>query len=129
MARNDPQINLRIPSELKDLLADAAKSSGRSLNAEVVLRLQQSFLRDKGGSIGKVVFQLDIHGDQDLKFSTVLDAYRYLHKVLGDEASLKYQAFINGKALIEVSEEVKAMPTLFHVVLAPDDDKNLKPMQ
>lgn len=43
MARNDPQVNLRIPAELKASLDSAAANSGRSLTAEIVARLSQSF--------------------------------------------------------------------------------------
>jgi uncharacterized protein (DUF1778 family) len=43
MARSEPQINLRIPAELKDLLDRAAAENKRSLTAEVVGRLEGSF--------------------------------------------------------------------------------------
>lgn len=43
MARSDPQFNLRVPVELKQKVEDAAKESGRSINAEAVYRLEQSF--------------------------------------------------------------------------------------
>lgn len=43
MARNDPQVNFRIPQELKDKLEQAAKDSGRSITAELVTRLERSF--------------------------------------------------------------------------------------
>lgn len=43
MARNDPQFNLRVPAELKIAVEEAAKKSGRSINAEAVYRLEQSF--------------------------------------------------------------------------------------
>ena len=43
MARNDPQINLRIPETLKAALDAAAAETGRSLTAEVVQRLVDSF--------------------------------------------------------------------------------------
>ena len=46
MARTDPQFNLRMPQSLKDQIDEAALRSNRSINAEVVLRLQQSFLND-----------------------------------------------------------------------------------
>ena len=39
----DVQFNLRIPEELKDKVRDAAKESGRSINAEAQYRLEQSF--------------------------------------------------------------------------------------
>ncbi len=39
----DVQFNLRIPEELKDRVKDAAKESGRSINAEAQYRLEQTF--------------------------------------------------------------------------------------
>ncbi|OUY06987.1 Arc family DNA-binding protein [Acinetobacter populi] len=44
MARNDPQFNLRVPVELKQKVEEAAKESGRSINAEAVYRLEESFI-------------------------------------------------------------------------------------
>jgi len=48
MARTDPQFNLRVPQELKQQVEDAAKESGRSINAEAVFRLEQSFRNERG---------------------------------------------------------------------------------
>ncbi|HHP0305470.1 Arc family DNA-binding protein [Acinetobacter baumannii] len=42
MSRADPQINIRVPIELKKEIEHAAIENSRSLNAEVVHRLQQS---------------------------------------------------------------------------------------
>lgn len=39
----DIQFNLRIPAELKDRIAEAAKENNRSINAEAQSRLEQSF--------------------------------------------------------------------------------------
>lgn len=47
MARTDPQINLRVPADLKKKIELIAVENGRSLNAEVVQRLEQSFTQDK----------------------------------------------------------------------------------
>lgn len=46
MARTDPQVNLRIPAELKAEIQEAAIENGRSLNAEIVARLQDSLLSE-----------------------------------------------------------------------------------
>ncbi|MEQ1105218.1 Arc family DNA-binding protein [Acinetobacter ursingii] len=46
MARNDPQVNFRIPSELKDKLDNAAKENGRTLTAELITRLEMTFEQD-----------------------------------------------------------------------------------
>lgn len=39
----DPRHNLRLPSELKKKLAHSAVDSGRSMNAEILARLEASF--------------------------------------------------------------------------------------
>ena len=43
MARNDPQMNLRVPMELKERIEKAALDNGRTITAEAVYRLEQSF--------------------------------------------------------------------------------------
>ncbi|EMP7218005.1 Arc family DNA-binding protein [Pseudomonas aeruginosa] len=44
MSREDPQFKLRMPAELRARAEQAANASGRSLNAELVARLETSFL-------------------------------------------------------------------------------------
>lgn len=39
----DPSYPLRMPKDLRALLEEAAATSGRSVNAEIVARLRQSF--------------------------------------------------------------------------------------
>ena len=43
---DDVQFNLRIPSELKQQIVDAAKKNSRSINAEAQLRLERTFELD-----------------------------------------------------------------------------------
>lgn len=43
MARSDPQVNIRMPLDLKEQLEAVLGETGRSLNAEIVKRLQDSF--------------------------------------------------------------------------------------
>ncbi|RUM18712.1 Arc family DNA-binding protein [Rhizobium phaseoli] len=43
MGREDPQLKLRLPEEMKDKITEAAKTMGRSVNAEIVARLTESF--------------------------------------------------------------------------------------
>lgn len=65
MARSDPQLNIRIPEELKQSLESAAKASGRSLTQEMIFRLQQS-LDPQGATVHMsaplVYLLLDSHG-------------------------------------------------------------------
>ena len=39
--------NLRIPAELKQIVSDAARINGRSINAEAQHRLEESFVSSK----------------------------------------------------------------------------------
>ena len=43
MSRTDPQFKLRMPTALRAQVEQAAKDARRSLNAEIVLRLEASF--------------------------------------------------------------------------------------
>lgn len=43
MAQTDPQYKLRMPADLKAQIEEAAKRSGRTMNAEIVMRLKASF--------------------------------------------------------------------------------------
>ncbi|KAA1013049.1 Arc family DNA-binding protein [Paraburkholderia panacisoli] len=43
MARSDPQVNIRMPQELKDRLEAATTETNRSLNGEILERLERSF--------------------------------------------------------------------------------------
>lgn len=42
MARQDPQFKLRMPDELHERISAAATEAGRSMNAEIVRRLERS---------------------------------------------------------------------------------------
>lgn len=46
MSREDPQLRIRLPIELKEKIEMSAKSNGRSMNAEIVQRLDVSFLNE-----------------------------------------------------------------------------------
>ena len=47
MARNEPQVNLRMPPVLKSTLEQRAKENNRSLTAEVSARLERSLADDE----------------------------------------------------------------------------------
>lgn len=49
MSRTDAQFKLRLPAELRAQLEQAAMESRRSLNAEMVIRLEASFAQAKQG--------------------------------------------------------------------------------
>lgn len=53
MARDEPQINLRVPAALKERLEEASAQNKRSLTAEIVARLEESFGLERG-AVGAV---------------------------------------------------------------------------
>jgi len=52
MSRTDPQLKVRFPGDLKQRLMDAAATSGRSLNSEIVQRLEDSLRAKLGRGTG-----------------------------------------------------------------------------
>src|SRR3954454_17266265 len=42
MTREDPQMKIRLPEALRDLIAEVAQANGRSMNTEIVNRLLES---------------------------------------------------------------------------------------
>lgn len=46
MSREDPQLRIRLPIELKEKVEDSAKNNNRSINAEIVQRLEGSFFSE-----------------------------------------------------------------------------------
>lgn len=62
MSREDPQMKIRLPADLKESIEFAAKASGRTLNSEVVARLQASFAP---GGHGQLVIRMNATGADD----------------------------------------------------------------
>ncbi|WP_117195101.1 Arc family DNA-binding protein [Rhizobium terrae] len=63
MGREDPQLKLRLTEEMKAKITDAAKANGRSVNAEIVARLEAY---ESGG---------DVAQDWKRRFEEEHDAY------------------------------------------------------
>lgn len=49
MSRTAAQFKLRMPAALRTQVEQAAKQARRSLNAEIILRLEVSFAQEKQG--------------------------------------------------------------------------------
>lgn len=67
----DVQFNLRIPAELKAKIEDAARTNNRSINAEAMNRLEQSFriqesLPDITEQAGKLLNQAIVETLEDV---------------------------------------------------------------
>lgn len=58
MARSDPPFNLRLPADLRGRLEDSAAHSGRSLTAEILTRLEQSYAGSDSGAVVTALVKL-----------------------------------------------------------------------
>lgn len=47
MSRTDPQFKLRVPAALRMQIEQAAQATRRSMNAEMVVRLEASFAKEQ----------------------------------------------------------------------------------
>lgn len=63
--REDPRHNLRLPPALKVRLAHSAVDAGRSMNAEILARLERSFKPDAAAQIVEVLRPLAVLSDGD----------------------------------------------------------------
>ncbi len=63
MSRTDPQMSIRLPGDLKPRLVRAAQANGRTINAEIVSRLQRSFVDAPSEALPEDVIKavLDTH--------------------------------------------------------------------
>jgi hypothetical protein len=63
MTRADPQMKIRMPPDLHERIAAEAKASGRSMNSEIVHRLNLSFgeitVTDEGGTTHEPIATLE----------------------------------------------------------------------
>lgn len=67
MSREDPQMKIRLPADLKRKIEEAADEAKRTMNAEIVSRLEASFLRS-GEGLGEASILL-MRAQQELERS------------------------------------------------------------
>lgn len=85
MARTDPQVNFRIPAELKDKLDQAAKENGRTLTTELILRLETTFqdndqsnsLINRISNLEDIVAKLEVSKESLIKRISTLEKHTY----------------------------------------------------
>ena len=81
------QFNLRIPTELKERIAEASKASGRSINAEAQYRLEGSF-DSQNGSYNETILELREFFDAHLRKSRLEDISNKLKFLLEEARSV-----------------------------------------
>ncbi|WP_218057367.1 Arc family DNA-binding protein, partial [Gilliamella sp. Fer1-1] len=84
-----PQINLRIPEELKEKVQELADKHGRSMNAEIILALEkylESQKQDLPESFENYYLQME---KIDLHFKKYTETIKSLTKILENENLIK----------------------------------------
>lgn len=71
-SRSADQFVLRLPEGMRQRIADEAKLNGRSMNAELVSRLQASFELVQPSALPMIQVALDT-GDQPISWNEILD--------------------------------------------------------
>lgn len=77
MSREDPQLKIRLPLELKEKITESAAEYGRSINSEVVTRLEESFEKDDAAEFDKG-FVLQVIKNQESTISDLTDQIKHL---------------------------------------------------
>lgn len=101
MSREDPQLRIRLPLELKEKIESQAKSNNRSMNAEIVQRLDESFADEEP------------HDD----VISAEDAIRIVNK-----AKEELSGIIFKRTFAEINKKIRMGHTTFHIDL---DDLDL----
>jgi hypothetical protein len=57
-SRGSDQFNLRLPEGMRDRIAEVAKANGRSMNSEIVARLESSFDAPAGADLSPVISEM-----------------------------------------------------------------------
>lgn len=98
MTRFDPQMKIRLPDDLKKAIEEQAKIGGRSMNAEIITRLQASFKAP-----------MDLEREQLLLFiNQAIDERIELVTQLQSPASKAIDVLVRGKRAVV---EIPAMET------------------
>jgi len=96
--QTEPQYKLRMPHELRDQLKEASKANHRSMNAEIVARLQESFIvpyAEEGESDPEALAQMRRRLDQlQLEMASIMNKY---HSLVYDEMRRQKEAHDKAK--------------------------------
>lgn len=106
MARDDPQLKIRLPLDMKEAIEEAATRNGRSINAEIISRLMITL--EKGDPYEKLdKFQDEILGKIG-KYNEIIDEQLEVRKKLEDtiEAMTEKMDYLMKVANSETMKEI-----------------------
>ncbi|MBJ9739719.1 Arc family DNA-binding protein [Acinetobacter oleivorans] len=77
-------MKVRVTPEFREKLVTTAKENNRSMNAEIVDRLEKSFESNNGFSIDDPLVRAHFIAMQDIKYDEKIMALKYTIRVIGD---------------------------------------------
>lgn len=116
MARNDPQINIRMPQELKEKLEEAANKNNRSVTAEIIEAVTQSLT----GSVKDTSALEDQLRAQSLALSYLEKAYSISSELI-KEMKERHAAYVMAAGRHEATGRLIARSVLEHRENLPDE--------
>lgn len=111
MSREHQQMRVRLPPELRDSLEQMAKKNGRSMNAEIVYRLQRTFEEDAE--------LVESGGEQIFKSTSIPHP-------LSPDAVLVPQVIYNSQILNDELREVRELLNSIRSVMTDEVRKKVK---
>lgn len=106
MARDDPQLKIRLPLDMKEAIEEAATRNGRSINAEIISRLMITL--EKGDPYERLgEFQDEILGKIS-KYNEIIDEQLEVRKKLEDtiDAMAEKMGYLTKVANSETMKEI-----------------------
>lgn len=96
MSREDPQLRIRLPYELKEKIEGSAKANNRSMNAEIVQRLESSLLNEI----------------QDDEVISAQDAIQIVNKAKDELSGIIFK-----RTFEEINRKIRIGHSTFHIEL------------
>lgn len=84
MSREDQQMKVRLPADLKQRIEEAAGAARRSLNAEIVARLQESFAPREPATV-----RINLVAGEETKMKDIQDALELLKPGIGMDQGIE----------------------------------------
>ncbi|MBF0186581.1 MAG: Arc family DNA-binding protein [Magnetococcales bacterium] len=84
MARTDPQFKLRLPPELKQKIEQAAHENNRSMNAEMISRLESTLQEEKAAVQPVVAAPVSVEVDTESVISALRESMEKIVREQGE---------------------------------------------
>lgn len=113
------EYKVRMPQELKDKIADSAKELNRSINADIVARLEESFKKidqDPISYVNDPLVKIHFVGIDLIRYESKMQALRFAIRSIGDSDEnlkekllylLDYTQFEKDNLIAELFKDIK----------------------